>query len=236
MRKLALSSLTKCLVFILTTVAALISNDTRFLALLALVSFTCYFSRRLKIHISLVVLVSCHLLVMYLIDPNHGVTLYQYNITWLYDFTLQEALYLANILFKDIIILNFLQYFILTSQPAELEICFTQLKLPYPLAYKIAHFFSLKSRFKTYYHQGKKAAIAQNKSFSRRRAILLFLKTKHNKVLVYRHFGKKRQRTWYHKQTFTTFDKLALLLALFSVIISISLIMINGARLWNPFI
>lgn len=236
MRSIALSSLTKGLVFVLTTAAALISNDTRFLALLALVSMICYLNRRLKIHISLVLLVLCHLLVMYFIDPNHGVMLYQYNITWLYDFTLQETLYLTNIFLKDIIILNFLQYFILTSQPAELEICLTQLKLPYRLAYKIAHFFSLKYKFNTYYQQGKKAAIAQNKSFSKRRALLLFFKTEKNNMLLYRHFGKKRQRTWYQKQTFTTFDKLALLLALFSVIISISLIMINGARLWNPFI
>ena len=185
---------------------------------------TSYFSTKLKLRISLVILVVCHVLVMYLIDPNHGVTLYHYNITWLYDFTIQEALYLGNILFKDIVILNFLQYFILTSSPSELEISLTQLKVPYRMSYKIAQFFSLNSRFKNYYKQHQQAAMLQNKSFSKYSAFILFLKTNQHHVLSYRHFGKKRRRTFYSTSTRTTFDKLILLLALFSVLIRITLI------------
>lgn len=236
MRKMHLSLFTKFSVFVLTTVAVIISNDTRFLALLALISMSCYLSPKLKLRMRLVLLVVCHLLVVYLLNPDRGVALYHYNITWLYDFTLQEALYLANILFKDIVILNFLRYFILTSQASELSVYLTQLKIPYRIAYKLAHFFSFKSRFDTYYIQGKKAAIAQGKSFSKCRAFMFFLKKNQNNVLTYRHFGKKRLRTWYKTPIVTTFDKLVLLLAVFSVIISISLIIINGGRLWNPFI
>lgn len=236
MRRLHLTPLTKCLVFCLSTVAVLISNDTRFLAVLALISMTCYVSPKLKLRINLVILVLLHVLVMYLIDPDRGVSLYHYNITWLYDFTLQEALYLGNILCKDIVILNFLQYFILTSQPSELEISLTHLKVPYRIAYKIGQFFSLGSRFNTFYTQRKQAAIAQNHPFSRYRAFILFIQTTQDNVLTYRHFGKKRHRTFYNASTLTTFDKVVLLLALFSVIISISLVIINGGRLWNPFL
>ncbi|MDN6070578.1 MAG: energy-coupling factor transporter transmembrane protein EcfT [Lactococcus plantarum] len=236
MRRLHLTPLTKCLMFCLLTVAVLISNDTRFLAVLALISMSCYLSPKLNLRKSLVILVLFHVLVMYLIDPNHGVTLYHYNITWLYDFTLQEALYLGNILFKDIVILNFLQYFIFTSHPSELEISLTQLKVPYRIAYKLTQFFSLGSRFDTFYKQRQQAAIAQNQPFSKYRAFILFLQTKQQNALTYRHFGKKRLRTFYRSSTLTTFDKLVLLLALFSVIISISLVVINGGRLWNPFL
>ena len=44
----SLTPFTKFLIFILTMVAALITNDTRFLGVLALIALTCFISAKLK--------------------------------------------------------------------------------------------------------------------------------------------------------------------------------------------
>lgn len=230
-----LTALSKCLIFLLTAVAAILSYDTRFLGILALVALICYRLSKLKYPKFLGCLIALHLFLIFIKDPDYGVTLYHYDISWLDNFTLQEGLYLLNILLKDVIILNFLQIFLLTSQPSELAASLNQLKLPYRWAYAIGQLLRIGPRFQATYAKLQSAAAAQNKGFTKLDAVRFLLKAKHEDTLTSRHFGKKQGRTWYVQRPLTRLDKGALLLAVFSVIISISLVFINGSRLWNPF-
>ncbi|WP_394205152.1 hypothetical protein [Lactococcus chungangensis] len=231
----SLNSFSKFVIFILTMVAALISNDTRFLGVLALIALACFVRAQLKFPKWLGMLIGLHLVILFCLNPDYGVALYQYNISWIADFTLQEALYLLTIFLKDVIILTFLQIFLLTSHPAEISASLNTVALPYRLSYKIGRLFGLRKRFKVAYTKLHAAAAAQNQKFSKLAAVRFLLKAKHEETLASRHFGKKQKRTWYQMRPFNERDKRAILLAGFSVIISIILIIINGGRLWNPF-
>ncbi len=57
----SLTPFTKFLIFILTMVAALITNDTRFLGVLALIALTCFISAKLKFAKWLWILIILHL-------------------------------------------------------------------------------------------------------------------------------------------------------------------------------
>ncbi|GAB2022485.1 energy-coupling factor transporter transmembrane component T [Pseudolactococcus yaeyamensis] len=230
-----LTPVTKFMIFVLTTVAALISNDTRFLGVLALIALTCFLCAKLKFAKWLWILILLHLVIMFCLDPDYGVTLYHYNISWLADLTVQEALYLLTIFLKDVIILTFLQIFLLTSQPLEIAASLNYVGLSYRMAYKIGQLFGIRTRFKTKHIKLQTAAAAQNQKFSKFAAVQFLLKAKHEETLGSRHFGKKQKRTWYQMCPITERDKRAMLLAGLSVIISIILIVVNGGRLWNPF-
>lgn len=186
-----LAPLTKFLVFLLTTIAVLISNDTRFLALLAILSMFIYLHPKVKPYIIFLGLISCHLVILYLINPRYAVALYHYNISWIYDFTLQDALYLLTIMLKDIVILNFLTYFIISSRPSEISASLVGLGVPYRLSYKIGQLFTLVPRLKNTDLKLKRAATAQNRTVSKMARISFYLKVKQNKTLSMRHFGKK---------------------------------------------
>ena len=231
----SLTPFTKFFIFILTMVAVLISNDTRFLGVLALIALTCFISAKLKFAKWLWLLIILHLVIMFSLDPDYGVTLYHYNISWLADLTLQEALYLLNIFLKDMVILTFLQIFIMTSQPLEIAASLNDVKLPYRMAYAIGRLFGLRTEFKAKAVKLRAAAVAQNQKFSTFDAVRFLLKAKHEETLANRHFGKKQKRTWYQMQAITEPDKRAMWGAGFSVIISIILLVVNGGRLWNPF-
>lgn len=231
-----LAPITKFLVFILTSMAAIISNDTRFLALLALLSMLTYLHPKVKPYIPFLGLIACHLIILYLINPSYAVSLYHYDISWIYDFTIQDVLYLLTIMLKDIIILNFLTYFISSSRPSEISASLAELGLSYRFAYKIGQLFTVVPTYKKTVLKLKQAAAAQNKTVSKRTRLHFFLSANQHHALSSRHFGKKSHRTWYAIPVLSRLDYLVLLLALFSVIISISLIYINGSRLWNPFI
>ena len=231
----SLTPFTKFLIFILTMVAALITNDTRFLGVLALIALTCFISAKLKFAKWLWILIILHLVITFSLDPDYGVSLYHYNISWIADLTLQEAIYLLNIFFKDVIIITFFQIFLMTSKPLEIAASLNYVGLPYRLSYTIGRLFGLSSRFNAAYTKLYKAAIAQNQKFSRFDAVRFLLKAKHDETLASRHFGKKQKRTWYQMRPISVRDKRAMWLAGFSVIISIILIVVNGGRLWNPF-
>ena len=231
----SLTPFTKFLIFILTMVAALVSNDTRFLGLLALIALACFIPAKLKFAKWLWLLVGLHLVIMFSLNPDYGVTLYHYNISWITDLTLQEALYLLNIFLKDVIILTFLQIFLLTSLPSEIAASLNAIGLPYRLAYKIGRLLGFGPELKAKAVKLRAAAVAQNQKFSRLDAVRFLLKAKHEKTLASRHFGKKQKRTWLQMRPITEHDKRAIGLAGLALIMSLILIIVNGGRLWNPF-
>ncbi|GFH39783.1 energy-coupling factor transporter transmembrane component T family protein [Lactococcus insecticola] len=231
-----LSPLTKFWGFILITIASLISNDTRFLAVLALISVICYKLGGLKLRKFFGFLILLHVLVVFIKNPNYGQVLYHYDITWIDNFSLQELLYLANIFFKDVIIVNFLLIFLWTSQARQVAASLNQAGLSYQLSYKISQLFYLLPNYKKDMAKLSKAADALDYELSSFAGIRFLLQVKHTTTAASRHFGKKQKRTWYALQSLTQADKFALLVAGIFVIISISLVLINGGRLWNPFV
>lgn len=231
----SLTPFTKFLLFILTMVAALLSNDTRFLGLLALFTLLCLHRSKLKFSKFFWMIILLHLLISYVVNPDYGVTLYRYDISWLGDMTLQEGLYLLTLGFKDVIILGFLQLFCLTSYPSALAATLNQFGLPTRLAYHVEQLFWLIPNFNHHYAKLQLAAAAQGVELTKFDLLRRLLKARQKSSLARRQLGKKAKRTWYCQPQLLTRDKVAILLAIFSVIISIGLIFVNGGRLWNPF-
>lgn len=226
---------TKCLIFFLTMLAAIFSYDSRFLGVLALIALLLLRQSKLKFSKVALCLIILHLIITYLKNPNYGVTLYQYDISWLGDLTLQEGLYLAMIALKDVTIVSFLQLFLQTSYPSELSASLSQLGIPSRLAYQIGRLFWIGPNFNHRYEQLKKAGAAQGLELSKFDVFLFLLKARQTKSVTSRHVDKKQTRTWYYLPKMSKLDRAALLLAGFSVIISMSLWLVNGGRLWNPF-
>ncbi|GFH42264.1 ABC transporter permease [Lactococcus hodotermopsidis] len=235
MTKRLLTPLSKFIVFILTMIAALITNDTRFLAIFAMISFVFYRLSKLKYHPILILLIFSHLTILFVLNPDYGTQLYDYSITWIDEFSLQEMLYLLNILLKDVIILNFFQIFFLTSQPVEVAATLNQVGFSYRIAYQISQKLSFFSNLKSDLVKLQNAAAVQYIEISKFKLVTFLLQAKHKKTAAARHFGKKTKRTWYITRKLGKLDHLAILFAALTVLISIGLIFVNGSRLWNPF-
>ena len=145
----SLSGASKMLFFVLVSVAAMISYDTRFFAgaspaVSLPLSAVPYPHPRHFICFSLCgILAALNLVMVYLFAPQYGIDIYgSKDVLWTgwgaYNLTAQELFYLFNLLLKYVSTIPLAVIFLMTTHPSQFASSLHQLGISYKIAYAVS--------------------------------------------------------------------------------------------------
>lgn len=257
-----LSGASKFLFFLLTSIAAMLTYDTRLLLAIALLSLLglalsriSWASIRWVIYFASF-FAAMNLLMVYLFAPEYGVDIYgTRRLLWAgigpYSVTQEQLFYLANLFLKYVATLPLALVFLLTTHPSQFAASLNQIGVPYRIAYAV----SLTLRYIPDVQEDfviiRKSQQARGLDLStkqpllariRGNALILFplILTSLERIetiscaMELRRFGKETRRTWYWSQPWTWQDYLLLVLALLTLILAFYLMWAQGSRFYNP--
>ncbi|GGE36495.1 energy-coupling factor transporter transmembrane component T family protein [Streptococcus himalayensis] len=258
----SLSGGSKLLFFILVSMAAMISYDTRFLLAVALGSLFLFRVSHIQLRqVSFILLFAgafacLNVVMVYLFAPQYGVEIYGAKTVWLqgaghYNLTSQEVFYLLNLLLKYICTIPLALIFLMTTHPSQFASSLNQIGLPYKIAYSVSltlryipdlqeEFYVIKmSQEARGLELSKKASLSQRVKGNLKIIIPLIFGSLERidsiaTAMELRRFGKHKKRTWYTYQALTTKDYLVIAGAVLSLILSLALFKVNGGRFYNP--
>ena len=257
-----LSGASKLLFFIIASIAAMISYDTRLLAGIALLSLALLKISQIRYRdVSFVLLFAVafallNLLMVYLFAPQYGVDIYgeksllikgwgAYSLTW------QELFYLFNLLLKYVATIPLALIFLMTTHPSQFASSMNQLGLPYKVAYSVSltlryipdlqeEFYLIKmSQEARGIELSKKAKLGQRiKGNLQIITPLIFSSLERIDTIAtameLRRFGKNKKRTWYSHQALAGLDLLVIGLAGAILLLTFLLFWLNQGRFYNP--
>ncbi|CAK1239147.1 ECF-type transporter transmembrane protein EcfT (EcfT) [Fructobacillus fructosus] len=257
-----LNATSKLLVFLLLTVAGILSFDIRFLLLLTVFAgFVLYLSKiswrsiRILVYLT-VVFALLNLVLIYVFAPQYGVELYHDKTILLgsgyYALTSQQLFYELLVLLKYCFSVPLSLAFLLTTQPSQLAAGLNRVGISYKIAYAFSltlrYLPTIQNEFQTTkkvqeargFALGKKASLGKKMMASTRLLLSLAFSTLEkvetiSEAMALRRFGKKRKRTWYYSQKWRLPDWLALTMGILLLLLAVWLVSIDGGRFWNPF-
>lgn len=260
-----LSGSTKLIGFISMSIIGMLTFDTRFLVGIFLFSLFLFFKSQIKFQeISFVIGVIAafaifNIVLVYLFAPDYGITIYHSQHMLLgerqnyFNLSLEELLYLFNILLKYTFAVPLALVFLLTTEPSEFAASLNKIGIPYRTSYAVEitlrYIPDIQRDYKTIslaqqargYEISKKAKL-KTRIKGAIQIILPLIFTSLDKIEVIsqamslRRFGHHKKRTWYKAQSFKFADYFAMIVILFIVVIGIILFKINNGRFWNPFL
>lgn len=260
----SLTGTTKLIFFLVFSVAAMITYDTRVLVCMLVGSFVIFHISRVKFRdvsvvlwLALVFLLLNNLFV-YLFSPEYGVGLYEsrtvlFTIAGPYTITLQQLFYHLNMSMKVICVVPVALLFIACTDPSEFAASLAGIGVSYRVGYSVSLALRYIPDVQREYHNISQAQQARgidlsgkDKFFTRLKnsiAILLpLVLSSLNRIetvsnaMELRGFGRNRKRTWYVKRKMQKADWIALGIA--AVILTLDLVITfwDGSRYYNPFI
>lgn len=258
----SLNGTSKLLVFLLLTVAGIVSFDIRFLVALTIFAvFVLYLSKISWQSIRLLVLLTLvfallNLVMIFVFAPQYGVELYHSKTvlfgSGFYAVTTQQLFYETLVLLKYCFSVPLSLAFLLTTQPSQLAAGLNRIGV----SYKVAYAFSLTLRYLPTIQEefettrkvqeargfafGKKAKIGKKIVASTRLLLALAFSTLErvetiSEAMALRRFGKGKKRTWYYAKKWQLGDWVALVLGIGITLLSFYLVHLDGGRFWNPF-
>jgi len=258
----ALSGASKLIFFILVSVAAMMSYDTRFLLLVALASLMLFRVSEIRLKdISFVLafagtFAALNILMVYLFAPQYGVEIYgAKNLLWTgwgaYNLTLQELVYLLNLLLKYFSTIPLAVIFLMTTHPSQFASSLNQIGLSYKIAYAVSltlryipdlqeEFYLIKmSQEARGQELSKKAPLSKRVKGNLQIVIPLIFSSLERintiaTAMELRRFGKNKKRTWYTQQVFSKLDKLVIVVSVLLLALSLLLFLVNQGRFYNP--
>lgn len=260
----SLTGTTKLIFFLVFSVAAMITYDTRVLVCMLVGSFVIFHISRVKFQdvsvvlwLALVFLLLNNLFV-YLFSPEYGVGLYEsrtvlFTIAGPYTITLQQLFYHLNMSMKVICVVPVALLFIACTDPSEFAASLAGIGVSYRVGYSVSLALRYIPDVQREYHNISQAQQARgidlsgkDKFFTRLKnsiAILLpLVLSSLNRIetvsnaMELRGFGRNKKRTWYVKRKMQKADWIALGIA--AVILTLDLVITfwDGSRYYNPFI
>ena len=258
----ALSGASKLIFFILVSVAAMMSYDTRFLLLVALLSLMLFRVSEIRLKdISFVLafagtFATLNILMVYLFAPQYGVEIYgAKDLLWTgwgaYNLTFQELFYLLNLLLKYFSTIPLAMIFLMTTHPSQFASSLNQIGLSYKIAYAVSltlryipdlqeEFYLIKmSQEARGQELSKKAPLSKRVKGNLQIVIPLIFSSLERintiaTAMELRRFGKNKKRTWYTQQTFGKLDKLVIMVSVLLLALSLLLFVVNQGRFYNP--
>ena len=259
-----LTGSTKLIFFILWSVAAMVTYDTRVLLCMFVIAMVLFKVSRVKWkEISIVVYLAAAFLVMnnlfvYLFSPEYGVELYQsrtllFRIAGPFTITLEQLFYHFNMTLKVICVIPVALLFIACTNPSEFAASLSSIGVSYRIGYAVSlalRYIPDVQRDYTNISQAQQARgidlSGKDKFFTRMKnsvAILLpLILSSLNRIetvsnaMELRGFGKKNKRTWYVMRKFQKADWLALGAILLFLALDMVITFWDGSRYFNPFI
>ena len=255
---------TKLFFFLFWSIAAMITYDTRVLVGMFLLGCVFFKISKLKwkeISFALIfmfTLMAINIIGIYIFAPEQGVEIYgtRHELThlfWRYSVTTEQLFYMFNFLMKYMAVIPIALLFIMTTNPSEFAASMNKIGISYRVGYAVAIALRYIPDVQRDYREISQAQQARGISLGKEEktldriknsAAILFplvlssiqrIETISN-AMELRGFGKHKKRTWIMEKSMVKRDYAGIILGIVIMIISITMMFVNGGRYYNPFV
>ena len=259
-----LTGATKLICFLLWTIAAMITYDTRVLIGLFIAGIIVFKISKIKfkdvsfILYFILFFLLLNALLIFVFSPYQGVEIYGsrtdlFHLIGPYTVTKEQLFYELNVILKYFATIPMALLFILTTDPSEFAASLNKIGVSYKVAYTVSialrYIPDVQRDYKdiSFAQQARGIDLSSKEKLSKRiknsAAILMPLIfssleriDKISLAMELRAFGNNKKRTWYNSRKFGKIDYIFIVILLIIVAISIAMVKVNGSRLYNPFI
>jgi energy-coupling factor transport system permease protein len=259
-----LSGATKLLMILFISLAAMLTFDTRLLAVIGILSVAMFIAARIPLRdmkiivYFLIIIMLMNITITFLFSPEEGVRIYgtRTEITHLFGryYLVEEQLfYQLNQTLKYFAILPLALIFFITTEPSEFAASLNKIRVNYKIAYSITLALRYIPAIQREYHEISQAQQARGVDISKNVKLTTRVKgmitilfpliiTSIDKIerianaMELRSFGKNPQRTWYRTKPFKTMDFAVITASALLVGAAVALFFVNGGRFLNPFV
>ncbi|HEL9651050.1 TPA: energy-coupling factor transporter transmembrane protein EcfT [Streptococcus suis] len=258
----SLSAVSKLLFFLIVSILAMITYDTRLILFIAVFSLALFKMSGIRYkEISLVLILTIifaamNALMVHLFAPRYGVELYGADTPLLsglgvYSLTSQQAFYLVNLLLKYFCTVPLAIIFLMTTHPSQFASSLNQIGVSYKVAYAVSLTMRYIPDIQEEFYTIRMSQEARGLELSRKGKLMDRIKGNLSLVipLIFssleridtistamelRRFGKNKKRTWYTQQPLQRIDYAVLLFILALVVVTIYLFFVNQGGFYNP--
>ena len=259
-----LTGATKLICFLLWTIAAMITYDTRVLIGLFIAGIIVFKISKIKFEdVSFILyfilfFLLLNALLIFVFSPYQGVEIYGsrtdlFHLIGPYTVTKEQLFYELNVILKYFATIPMALLFILTTDPSEFAASLNKIGVSYKVAYTVSialrYIPDVQRDYKdiSFAQQARGIDLSSKEKLSKRiknsSAILMPLIfssleriDKISLAMELRAFGNNKKRTWYNSRKFGKIDYIFIVILLIIVAISIAMVKVNGSRFYNPFI
>lgn len=259
-----LTGATKLICFLLWTIAAMITYDTRVLIGLFIAGIIVFKTSKIKfkdvsfILYFILFFLLLNALLIFVFSPYQGVEIYGsrtdlFHLIGPYTVTKEQLFYELNVILKYFATIPMALLFILTTDPSEFAASLNKIGVSYKVAYTVSialrYIPDVQRDYKdiSFAQQARGIDLSSKEKLSKRiknsAAILMPLIfssleriDKISLAMELRAFGNNKKRTWYNSRKFGKIDYISIVILLMIVAISIAMVKVNGSRFYNPFI
>lgn len=259
-----LTGATKLICFLLWTIAAMITYDTRVLIGLFIAGIIVFKISKIKFEdVSFILyfilfFLLLNALLIFVFSPYQGVEIYGsrtdlFHLIGPYTVTKEQLFYELNVILKYFATIPMALLFILTTDPSEFAASLNKIGVSYKVAYTVSialrYIPDVQRDYKdiSFAQQARGIDLSSKENLSKRiknsAAILMPLIfssleriDKISLAMELRAFGNNKKRTWYNSRKFGKIDYIFIVILLIIVAISIAMVKVNGSRFYNPFI
>ncbi|HEM4286001.1 TPA: energy-coupling factor transporter transmembrane protein EcfT [Streptococcus suis] len=258
----SLSAVSKLLFFLIVSILAMITYDTRLILFIAVFSLALFKMSGIRYkEISLVLILTIifaamNALMVHVFAPRYGVELYGADTPLLsglgvYSLTSQQAFYLVNLLLKYFCTVPLAIIFLMTTHPSQFASSLNQIGVSYKVAYAVSLTMRYIPDIQEEFYTIRMSQEARGLELSKKGKLMDRIKGNLSLVipLIFssleridtistamelRRFGKNKKRTWYTQQPLQRIDYAVLLFILALVVVTIYLFFVNQGRFYNP--
>lgn len=259
-----LTGATKLICFLLWTITAMITYDTRVLVGLFIIGIIVFKLSKIEFkEISFVLyfilfFLFLNTLLIFLFAPYQGVDIYgtRHDLVHLigpYTLTKEQLFYELNVILKYFATIPMALLFILTTDPSEFAASLNKLGVSYKAAYTVSialrYIPDVQRDYKdiAFAQQARGIDLSKNEKLIKRiknsAAILMPLIfssleriDKISLAMELRAFGNNKKRTWFNIRRFEKQDYLSIIILILLLVVAVAMVKINGSRFYNPFI
>ncbi|WP_164670868.1 energy-coupling factor transporter transmembrane component T family protein [Virgibacillus doumboii] len=258
-----LSGLTKLVVFLMWSSAAMLTYDTRVLVFLLVASLIIFKLSKIQLKdVAFVLLFILFFLLLnniaiYIFSPQQGVKIYGtshvlFEIIGRYNLTLEQVFYQINVTLKYFVVIPAALLFIVTTHPSEFAASLNKIGISYKISYSVSlalrYIPDIQREFRSISHaqQARGIDLSRNEKLFKRiknaTAIIMPLILSSlerieviSNAMELRGFGKHKKRTWYSTKPFHKADWITVITSILILIITLIITFHDGARFYNPF-
>lgn len=259
-----LTGATKLICFLLWTIAAMITYDTRVLVGLFILGIIAFKISKIEfkdvsfILYFILFFLSLNALLIFVFSPYEGVDIYGsrtdlFHLIGPYTVTKEQLFYELNVILKYFATIPMALLFILTTDPSEFAASLNKIGISYKVAYTVSialrYIPDVQRDYKdiSFAQQARGIDLSSKEKLSKRiknsAAIIMPLIfssleriDKISLAMELRAFGNNKKRTWYNSRKFGKIDYISIAILIIIVAISITMVKVNGSRFYNPFI
>ena len=259
-----LTGATKLICFLLWTIAAMITYDTRVLVGLFILGIIAFKISKIEfkdvsfILYFILFFLALNALLIFVFSPYEGVDIYGsrtdlFHLIGPYTVTKEQLFYELNVILKYFATIPMALLFILTTDPSEFAASLNKIGISYKVSYTVSialrYIPDVQRDYKdiSFAQQARGIDLSSKEKLSKRiknsAAIIMPLIfssleriDKISLAMDLRAFGNNKKRTWYNSRKFGKIDYLSIAILIIIVAISIVMVKVNGSRFYNPFI